>query len=116
MVLFILATQALALFLYSVFPVLALVISAVSMVGSLGATLSGVTFPASFMDTPVYAVSFLFPVHHYMEVVQSLLYTDSSFADVGVNWVVLLLFMLLPVFLLPRLKNTLITHRYEAFE
>ena len=114
--LFICATQALALFLYSLFPVLGLIISVVSMIGSLGATLSGVTFPVSFMDTPVYAVSFLFPVHHYMEVVQSLLYTDSSFADVGVNWVVLLLFILLPVFLLPRLKNTLITHRYEAFE
>jgi ABC-2 type transport system permease protein len=115
-VLFICATQALALFLYSLFPVLGLIISVVSMIGSLGATLSGVTFPVSFMDTPVYAVSFLFPVHHYMEVVQSLLYTDSSFADVGVNWVVLLLFILLPVFLLPRLKNSLITHRYEAFE
>lgn len=114
--LFICATQALALFLYSLFPVLGLIISVVSMIGSLGATLSGVTFPVSFMDTPVYAVSFLFPVHHYMEVVQSLLYTDGSFADVGVNWVVLLLFILLPVFLLPRLKNTLITHRYEAFE
>ena len=114
--LFICATQALALVLYSLFPVLGLIISVVSMIGSLGATLSGVTFPVSFMDTPVYAVSFLFPIRHYMEVVQSLLYTDSSFADVGVNWVVLLLFMLLPVFLLPRLKNTLITHRYEAFE
>jgi ABC-2 type transport system permease protein len=114
--LFICATQALALFLYSLFPVLGLIISVVSMIGSLGATLSGVTFPVSFMDTPVYAVSFLFPVHHYMEVVQSLLYTDGSFADVGVNLGILLLFMLLPVFLLPRLKNTLITHRYEAFE
>jgi hypothetical protein len=51
-----------------------------------------------------------------MEVVQSLLYTDGSFADVGVNLGILLLFMQLPVFLLPRLKNTLITHRYEAFE
>ena len=114
--LFICATQALALFLYSLFPVLGLIISVVSMIGSLGATLSGVTFPVSFMDTPVYAVSFLFPVHHYMEVVQSLLYTDGSFADVGVNLGILLLFMLLPVFLLPRLKNTLITHRYEAFK
>ena len=114
--LFICATQSLALFLYSLFPVLGLVISVVSMIGSLGATLSGVTFPVSFMDTPVYVVSFLFPVRHYMEVVQALLYTDASFPDVGVNWGILLLFMLLPVFLLPRLKNTLITHRYEAFE
>ena len=115
-VLFICATQSLALFLYSLFPVLGLVISVVSMIGSLGATLSGVTFPVSFMDTPVYVVSFLFPVRHYMEMVQALLYTDASFPDVGLNLMVLLVFMLLPVMLLPRLKKILITHRYEAFK
>lgn len=39
-VLFIIATQALGLFLFSLFPAISLVISVVSMVGSLGATLS----------------------------------------------------------------------------
>lgn len=46
-VLFIIATQALALFIFSLFPAVAIIISIVSMVGSLGATLSGVTFPYS---------------------------------------------------------------------
>lgn len=115
-VLFICATQALALFLYSLFPNLGLVISVVSMIGSLGATLSGVTFPVAFMDTPVYAASFLFPVRHYMEVVQSLLYTDGTFADYGANIVWLLLFGLLPVFLLPRLKNKIKTQRRKMAE
>ena len=46
-VLFIIATQALGLFLFSLFPAISLVISVVSMVGSLGATLSGVTFSGS---------------------------------------------------------------------
>ena len=72
-ILFILATQALALLLYAIFPVLSLIISVVSMIGSLGATLSGVTFPVNFMDTPVYWASFLFPIRHFVEVVQSLL-------------------------------------------
>ena len=48
-VLFIIATQALGLFLFSLFPAISLVISVVSMVGSLGATLSGVTFPVPNM-------------------------------------------------------------------
>ena len=43
--LFVVATQALGLFLFSLFPAISLIISIVSMVGSLGATLSGVTFP-----------------------------------------------------------------------
>ena len=114
--LFILATQALALLLYAIFPVLSLIISVVSMIGSLGATLSGVTFPVNFMDTPVYWASFLFPIRHFVEVVQSLLYLGGSFSNYWTNLMVLLLFILSPILLLPRLKRALLTHRYETFE
>ena len=114
--LFILATQALALLLYAIFPVLSLIISVVSMVGSLGATLSGVTFPVNFMDTPVYWASFLFPIRHFVEVVQSLLYLEGSFSNYWTNLTVLLLFILSPILLLPRLKRALLTHRYETLE
>ena len=114
--LFILATQALALLLYAIFPVLSLIISVVSMVGSLGATLSGVTFPVNFMDTPVYWASFLFPIRHFVEVVQSLLYLGGTFVNYWTNLVALLLFILSPILLLPRLKRALLTHRYETFE
>ena len=115
-ILFILATQALALLLYAIFPVLSLIISVVSMIGSLGATLSGVTFPVNFMDTPVYWASFLFPIRHFVEVVQSLLYLEGSFSYYWTNLVILLLFILSPILLLPRLKRALLTHRYETFE
>ena len=115
-VLFVFSTQAMALFLYALFPVLGLIISVVSMFGSLGATLSGVTFPVSFMDTPVYVVSFFFPVRHFMEIVQSLLYTGGTFVDYWQSIVVLLLFLVPPIFLLPRLKNAIMTHSYEVLE
>ena len=115
-ILFILATQALALLLYAIFPVLSLIISVVSMIGSLGATLSGVTFPVNFMDTPVYWTSFLFPIRHFVEVVQSLLYLGGTFSNYWTNLVVLLLFILSPILLMPRLKRALLTHRYETFE
>ena len=114
--LFIMATQALALLLYAIFPVMSLIISVVSMIGSLGATLSGVTFPVTFMDTPVYWASFLFPIRHFVEVVQSLLYLGGTFPNYWTNLVVLLLFILSPILLLPRLKRALLTHRYETFE
>ena len=115
-ILFILATQALALLLYAIFPVLSLIISVVSMIGSLGATLSGVTFPVNFMDTPVYWASFLFPIRHFVEVVQSLLYLGGTFSNYWTNLVILLLFILSPILLMPRLKRALLTHRYETFE
>ena len=91
-------------------------LNAGKMVGSLGATLAGVTFPVVFMDAPVYAVSFLFPIRHFMEVVDSLLYLDGTFTDYGMNLVFLMLFILLPLLLLPRLKHALTTHHYDAIE
>ena len=62
-VLFVIATQALALFIFSLFPAVALIISIVSMVGSLGATLSGVTFPVANMYPLVRDASCLFPFY-----------------------------------------------------
>jgi ABC-2 type transport system permease protein len=86
------------------------------MIGSLGATLSGVTFPVEFMDTPVYWASFLFPVRHFMEVVQSLLYLNGNFGDYWTNLVALFVFLWLPILLVPRLKNALTTHRYDTIK
>ena len=51
-ILFIMATQALAVLIFSIFPKIAYIISVVLMVGSLGATLSGVTFPVTAMYAP----------------------------------------------------------------
>ena len=65
-ILFIIATQTLAVFIFSIFPRIAYIISIVSMVGSLGATLSGVTFPVTSMYPPVHAASYLFPVRHFV--------------------------------------------------
>ena len=76
---FIIATQALAVFIFSIFPRIAYIISIVSMIGSLGATLSGVTFPVTSMYPPVHAASYLFPVRHFTEISQSMIYFDSGF-------------------------------------
>ena len=78
-VLFIIATQALGLFLFSLFPAISLVISVVSMVGSLGATLSGVTFPVPNMYPLVRDASNLFPVRHFTEMMQTMLYGGGGF-------------------------------------
>ena len=111
--LFVVATQCLAVFLFSLFPAIGIVISVVSMVGSLGATLSGVTFPAPFMYEPVYYASFLFPVRHFVEISQNLLYGDYGFAYTWQNVAALLLFALPALLVLPRLKKAVLSRRYE---
>lgn len=114
--LFVIATQALAVFLFSTFPALSIVISIVSMFGSLGATLSGVTFPVPFMYEPVYYASYLFPVRHFVEIGQNLLYGNYGFAYMWKNIVILLLFLLPALLLLPHLKRSLISGKYDDIE
>ena len=112
-ILFVIATQALAVFLFSLFPATSIIISIVSMVGSLGATLSGVTFPAPFMFPAVYYVSFLFPVRHFVEINQNLLYGDYGFAYTWQNISALFLFILPAIVILPTLKKAILSHKYE---
>ncbi len=112
-ILFIIATQALAVFLFSLFPAISIIISIVSMVGSLGATLSGVTFPAPFMFPAVYYASFLFPVRHFVEINQNLLYGDYGFAYTWQNVSALFLFILPAILILPHLKRAILSHKYE---
>lgn len=114
--LFVIATQALGVFLFSLFPAISIIISIVSMVGSLGATLSGVTFPAPFMFPVIYYASFLFPVRHFVEINQNLLYGDYGFAYTWENVSALFLFILVALPVLPHLKRAILSHKYENIE
>lgn len=115
-IIFIIATQAFGVFLFSLFPAIGLVISIVSMVGSLGATLSGITFPVPFMYSAVYYCSFLFPVRHFVEINQNLLYGNYGFAYTWQNVSALFIFPLVALLMLPHLKNAILSHKYEDIE
>ena len=114
--LFVVATQMVALILYTLFPVLSLVISVVSMVGSLGATLSGLTFPLGAMSPLIQRVALLFPVRHFTEAMQRLVYFDGGFGSCWPMWAALCVYPLIAVALLPRLRKTLISHPYDTLE
>lgn len=114
--LFVIATQAFGLFLFSLFPALSIVISIGSMVGSLGATLSGVTFPVFAMYPVIYYTSFLFPVRHFVEINQNILYGNYGFPYSWQNVVCLLLYLLPALLILPHLKKATLSHKYEDIE
>ena len=115
-VLFILATQSVAVILYTLLPALSIIISVVSMVGSLGATLSGLTFPLSAMTPVVRYAALLFPVRHFTEAMQCVVYFDGDFAACRSSLLVLCLFPLVALALLPRLRTILVSRRYDTFE
>lgn len=104
-ILFIIATQALAVFIFSLFPKIAYIISVVSMIGSLGATLSGVTFPVTAMYAPVHAASYLFPVRHFTEAAQAMIYFNAGFAYIWQSVAILFVFLMVGLLILPLLKR-----------
>lgn len=114
--LFIIATQAFGVFIFSLFPALSIIISVASMVGSLGATLSGVTFPVFAMPPPVYYSSFLFPIRHFIEINQNILYGNYGFAYSWQHIGILFIYVLLALLILPRLKRATLSHKYQDIE
>lgn len=114
--LFIIATQAFSVSIFSLFPALSIIISVASMIGSLGATLSGVTFPIFAMPPAVYYSSFLFPIRHFIEINQNILYGNYGFAYSWQHIGILLIYVLLALLILPRLKSATLSHKYQDIE
>ena len=112
--LFIIATQSLGLFLFSLFPAISLIISIVSMVGSLGATLSGVTFPVPNMYPLVRDASYLVPspAFHGNDA-ESCFTGGGGFTHLWPSAMFLCIFPLLAFSLLPHLKRAIESHKYE---
>lgn len=94
------SSQALAIFVYSLVPILGIAMSFISMLGSLGATLSGVTFPIGSMYPIFEYLALALPVRHFT------LLTDGAGY---IHLVVLLTFPLLPLLTIGRLHNSIIT-------
>ena len=115
-VFFVVATQSVAVLLYALIPALSFVISIVSMVGSLGATLSGLTFPLPAMSPIVQYAAVLFPVRHFTVAMQQIVYFDGGFSACYLSLAVLCLYPLIALLLLPRLKRILIRRRYDTLD
>ena len=101
MILLIMASVALAEIIYAVVPITGVAISIVSMIGSLGATLSGVTFPVASMYPIFTHLATLLPVRHFTLLLQY-----------GADWrniAPLALFALFPLLTIPRLHKILTT-------
>ncbi|MEG2946829.1 MAG: ABC transporter permease, partial [Bacteroidales bacterium] len=53
---------------------------------------------------------------HFVLINQNLLYGDYGFAYTWKNYVILFIYLLLPLMLMSRLKQVIIKHKYEGLE
>lgn len=109
------ASVSLALFIYSLFPAMGLIISVVSMVGSLGATLSGITFPIASMYSLFHGVALALPIRHFSLIVQNQFYAEGGFGSVWWHAAALVIFYLLPLFTMRHLQRAIISRKYDKF-
>ena len=110
--LLIIASQSLALALFALYANMGLMMAVVSMVGSLGATLCGVTFPLGSMAPIVQHTALVLPIRHFTLLLGNELY-GGAVSNGLEQIVVLLLFCLLPWPLLGRLRKQITSQRYE---
>lgn len=112
-ILLIVSSQALGLFILSLYPLLGIVMSVASMIGSLGATLCGVTFPLGSMAPIVDKLALLLPIRHFTLLLQG---AQSGTTSIEIQWIhiaALICFCILPLPLLPRLHKAINSHHYE---
>ena len=110
--LFVLASQAMGIFMVGVFPTLRLSLSFASLWGVISFSISGFTFPVMAMHPMLQALTNLFPLRHYF-----LIYVDQALNGYAMiyswrSYVALLLFVLLPFLIIRRLKKALLTYTY----
>ena len=110
--LFVIASQAMGIFMVGVFPTLRLSLSFASLWGVISFSISGFTFPVMAMHPVLQALSNCFPLRHYF-----LIYVDQALNGYPMvyswqSYVGLLLFLFLPFLVLPRLKHALKTYIY----
>lgn len=106
-VLFVLATISLAMIIAIGIPRMSIAVSTASLVGALGATLSGVTFPLDQMYPLFQWFSYLFPVRYFTEIQHNLMYNYIGLEHSWIYFATLLTFVLAALLMLPRLEKIL---------
>lgn len=109
----VLASQSLGVVIFSVIPSLRMGMSVASLWSVLAFSMAGVSFPVMAMNPALHGLATLFPLRHYF-----LIYVNSALNGYPLHYAwtnvaALMVFILLPLPLLRRLKKALLTYGYE---
>lgn len=110
--LFILASQCCGIVMIGTLPTLRLGLSFASLWGVLSFSISGFSYPVMAMHPILQGLSNLFPLRHYFLIYVDQALNGYSMVFSWINYVALLVFMLLPFFVVKRLKEALIYYKY----
>lgn len=113
-ILFVLAYQAIGVFIIGIVPVLRDGVALAAFYGLLGFTFAGFTFPIEQMVKNIQIFSFLFPIRYYFKIYANQALLGSPIQYSTVYFVALLVFLTLPFLVFIRLKNAAIKQNYPS--
>ena len=108
----VLASQCCGIVMIGTLPTLRLGLSFASLWGVISFSISGFSFPVMAMNPVLQALSNLFPLRHYFLIYVDQALNGYSMAYSWSNYMALLIFMMLPFFVVHRLKEALVYYKY----
>ena len=100
------------IFAFGLMPSLRMSMSVCSLWAVLSFSLVGSAYPVMGMDTPLQALTWLFPLRHYYMLYQITVFNGYPLIDAWFHFVALVGFILLPWFVIRKIKNAMLTYVY----
>ena len=106
------AAQGFGIFAFGLMPSLRMSLSVCSLWAVLSMSMAGSAFPVMGMDGALQSLSWLFPLRHYYMVYQICVFNGFPLLEAWFNFVAMVGFMLLPWFVISKIKNAMLTYVY----
>ena len=111
-VLQVLGSIGFGVFIFGLLPSLRMSMSICSLWGVLSFSLAGSAFHVMGMDSPIQALTWLFPLRHYYMLYQITVFNGYPLIDAWFHFVALVAFTLLPWIVIRKIKNAMLTYVY----
>ena len=111
-ILFVVAYQAIGVFIIGIIPVLRDGVALAAFYGLLGFTFAGFTFPIEQMVNNIQIFSFLFPIRYYFKIYANQALMGAPIQYSIVYFIAMIVFLALPFFVFMRLKSAAIKQNY----
>ena len=106
------AAQGFGIFAFGLMPSLRMSMSVCSLWAVLSFSIAGSAFPVMGMDGALQSLSWLFPLRHYYMVYQICVLNGFPLLEAWFHFVALVGFILLPWFVVSKIKNAMLTYVY----
>jgi len=108
----VLSSQGFGVFGFGLMPSLRMSMSICSLWAVLSFSMAGTAFPVMAMDSPLQALSWLFPLRHYFMIYQTCAFNGYPLVEAWFHLSALAAFTLLPWLVIKKIKNAMLTYVY----